>query len=73
MKIKTKPRAANDNGRATVVVSLTARRECAARRASLMRDWAPAILATFFGGGARDRPPPTQRARSGRGAGRRGG
>jgi hypothetical protein len=49
-RIKTKTRAANDNGKTTVVVSLTERR-ARARRATLMRDWAPAILATFFGGG----------------------
>jgi hypothetical protein len=47
---KTKPRAANDNGKTAVVVSLTERRE-RARRAAFLRDWAPAILATFFSGG----------------------
>jgi hypothetical protein len=49
-RIETKACAANDNGKATVVVSLTERRE-RARRAALLRDWAPAILATFFSGG----------------------
>jgi hypothetical protein len=53
-RIRTKVRVANDNGSATVVISLRERRERGARRASLMRDWAPAILATFFGGGSRD-------------------
>jgi hypothetical protein len=61
-RIKAKPRVANDNGEATTVVSLTERRERAARRRAaaaaragvfVMRDWAPAILATFFGGGSR--------------------
>jgi len=55
-RIKIKPRPANDNGRTAVVVSLKERRAQAARRAVLMRDWAPAILATFFGGGSRDPP-----------------
>jgi hypothetical protein len=49
-RIKPKARAANDNGKATVVVSLPEHRE-RARRAALLRDWAPAILATFFSGG----------------------
>ncbi|HVZ71075.1 MAG TPA: hypothetical protein VHJ20_01760 [Polyangia bacterium] len=49
-RIAPKVRAANDNGEATVVVSLTERRELA-RRVALLRDWAPAILATFFSGG----------------------
>ena len=47
-RIQTNPRVANDNGKSTKVVSLAARHEGAARQASLMRDWAPAILATFF-------------------------
>jgi hypothetical protein len=55
-RIKTRARVANDNGRAAVVVSLTERRERAARQRALMRDWAPAILATFFGGGSREPP-----------------
>jgi hypothetical protein len=49
-RIESKARAANDNGKAAVVVSLTERRE-RARRAALLRDWAPAVLATFFSGG----------------------
>jgi hypothetical protein len=49
-RIETKARAANDNGTETVVISLTERRE-RARRAALLREWAPAILATFFSGG----------------------
>jgi hypothetical protein len=53
-RIKTKARAANDNGKTAVVISLRDRRERTARHGSLMRDWAPAILATFFGGGSRD-------------------
>jgi len=44
----TKPRIANDNGDGARIVSLSERREAAARRLALMSDWAPAILATFF-------------------------
>jgi hypothetical protein len=51
-RIQTQLRAANDNGNASVVVSLAERR-ARARRAALLRDWAPAILATFFNGGPR--------------------
>ena len=47
-RIRTKQRVANDNGQPTKVVSLEARRAGAARRRALMRDWGPAILATFF-------------------------
>jgi hypothetical protein len=47
-RIRTQRRIANDNGRPTRVVSLEARRAGAARRRALMRDWGPAILATFF-------------------------
>jgi hypothetical protein len=49
-RINAKARAANDNGKATVVVSLTERRE-RARGVAFVRGWAPAILATFFSGG----------------------
>jgi hypothetical protein len=47
-RIQTKQRIANDNGQATKIVSLDARRRGASRRRALMRDWGPAILATFF-------------------------
>jgi hypothetical protein len=58
IRIKTKGRVANDNAdaHANAVISLRDRRARAARRGALMRDWAPAILATFFGGGSRDPP-----------------
>ncbi len=41
-RIQTNPHIANDNGRSTRVVSSKV------RQGSLMREWAPAILATFF-------------------------
>jgi hypothetical protein len=47
---RAKQRIANDNGTVTDIVSVTRRREDGARGRSLMRDWAPAILATFFDG-----------------------
>ena len=47
-RIRTNPRIANDNGKPADVISVTARREDAARQGSHMREWAPAILATFF-------------------------
>jgi hypothetical protein len=42
------PTIANDNGTPAQVVSLAARRQSTARRAPPGREWAPAILATFF-------------------------
>jgi hypothetical protein len=57
MKIEIRmARVANDNAKGTVVVSLSERRKRVRRRDSLMRDWAPAILATFFGGSPREPP-----------------
>jgi hypothetical protein len=47
-RTRSNPRVANDNGSSAGVVSLSAYRENDARRPALMRDWAPAILATFF-------------------------
>jgi hypothetical protein len=46
--IQTTQRPANDNARPTRVVSLDARRSGLARRQRMLRDWGPAILATFF-------------------------
>jgi hypothetical protein len=47
-RIRTRQQIANDNGRPTRVISLEARRAGLERRRALMRDWGPAILATFF-------------------------
>jgi hypothetical protein len=46
--IRTTKRPANDNARPVRVISLDARRAGVARRRKLLRDWGPAILATFF-------------------------
>ena len=48
MRIQTQQRPANDNAHPTKVVSLDARRAGVARRRQMLRDWGPAILATFF-------------------------
>jgi hypothetical protein len=48
MYLPTNHRPANDNGRPTRIVSLGARRAGQARRRKMLRDWGPAILATFF-------------------------
>jgi hypothetical protein len=47
-RIQTQQLPANDNRKPTRIISLAARRAGAARRRALMRDWGPAILATFF-------------------------
>jgi hypothetical protein len=47
-RIQTQQHPANDNARPRRVDSLEARRLGRARRLKLLRDWGPAILATFF-------------------------
>jgi hypothetical protein len=49
-RIQPKARIANDNGKAANIIPLSARRAADARRRSTEREWAPAILATFFTG-----------------------
>ncbi|HVU49062.1 MAG TPA: hypothetical protein VHL80_00145 [Polyangia bacterium] len=49
-RIRSEAPIANDNGKVASVVPLASRRTRAVRRRSTRREWAPAILATFFTG-----------------------